>query len=160
MHLDENNRPVFTIGTVARMLGVSVATLRLYERKGLLLVQKSDGNQRLYSKKDVERLLCIRSAINENKISIEGIRRIHSMIPCWEYVQCPPEQRPACPAYNSPEAGCWTYKHQANACADRICVDCEVYRLASDCGHIKQIVYQRLLPNPVAMTQSNRENET
>ena len=159
MCLDENDRPLFTIGTAARILGVSVPTLRLYERKGLLLARKSDGNQRLYSKRDLERIRCIRSAINEHKISIEGIRRIHSMIPCWKYVHCSPEQQLTCPAYNSPEAGCWTYKHQGNACAERVCHDCQVYQLSSDCKDIKQMVYRGMLPNPASMPQTIRDNE-
>jgi len=150
MQVNDNSDPVFTIGTVARLLGVSVATLRLYDRKGLLLVHKSDGNQRLYSQEDVERLRCIRSAINEHKISIEGIRRIHSMIPCWEHVQCSPEQKLDCPAYNSPEAGCWTYKHEHNACADRLCRDCKVYKLSSDCKNIKHLVHNMAILDPIS----------
>ncbi len=160
MEPKDDKIPLFTIGTVARMLDVSVATLRLYDRKGLLVVHKSEGNQRLYSPADVERLRCIRTAINEHKISIEGIRRIHSMIPCWEHVQCPPEQKLGCPAYNSPEAGCWTYKHLSNACADRQCRDCKVYQLSSDCANIKRLVHNITLPEPLSHTQANRDSET
>ena len=156
---DEDDKPLFTIGTAARILAVSVATLRLYERKGLLLVRKSKGNQRLYSKRDLERLRCIRSAINEHKISIEGIRRIHSMIPCWEYVNCPSEEKLACIAYNSPEMGCWTYKHQDNACSGRVCFDCKVYRLSSDCKDIKQMVYRRTLSTQAPASRTLGDNE-
>ena len=132
-----------TIGSVARMLDVSVQTLRLYERRGLLLAEKSAGNQRFYSESDIERLKCIRMAINDHKISIEGIRRIQSMIPCWEHVQCPMEERLACPAYTASEAGCWTYRHKANECRDRDCLHCEVYLLAGDCGKIKSLLHHQ-----------------
>ena len=55
--------PIYSIGTVARMLGISVFTLRMYEREGLLIAHKADSNQRRYSASDVERLQCIRRAI-------------------------------------------------------------------------------------------------
>jgi MerR family transcriptional regulator, heat shock protein HspR len=136
--------PTYSIGTVARMLGVSVEAIRLYERKGLLLTSRSEGQQRLYAESDVERLRCIRSAINDHKISIEGIRRIHSMIPCWEHIRCTDEERNACPAYHRSQAGCWTYHHEGNACAGRSCRSCNVYLLSADCDKVKDLIQHRV----------------
>ena len=149
MNTTKYNPPVYSIGAVARMLEVSVETLRLYDRKGLIIVHKSRGNQREYTPSDVERLRCIRSAINEHKISIEGIRHIHSMIPCWGYVNCAMEQRLTCPAYNTPEAGCWTYKHRDNACKERYCRECRVYQLSCDCKTIKHLVHRTFAPRDI-----------
>lgn len=153
-----NHGLLYSIGTVARMLGVSVATLRMYERRGLILAQKSEGNQRLYSTSDVERLKCIRTAINEHKISIEGIRRIQSMIPCWANVQCPMEQRAICPAFTDSEAGCWTYKHKTNVCAGRNCLECRVYLLSGDCVNIKSLLHHT--PDLLAESSTSRRNGT
>lgn len=41
--------PLYPIGTAARMLGVSVHTLRMYERKGLIIPHHAESNQRLYT---------------------------------------------------------------------------------------------------------------
>jgi len=79
MKKQDKNTPTLPIGKVAERLDVSVETIRLYERRGLILVTKTRGNQRLFSESDIERLRCIRTAINEHKISIEGIRRIQSL---------------------------------------------------------------------------------
>ena len=140
---DNKEMLLYSIGTVARILGVSVQTLRLYERRGLILAHKSIGNQRLYSQSDIERLRCIRISISKHKISIEGIRRIQSMVPCWENVQCPMEQRITCPAFTASDAGCWTYKHKTNVCAGRDCLHCKVYLLAGDCEQIKSLVHHQ-----------------
>lgn len=148
--IDSSNMRLEPIGSVARILGVSVQTLRMYERRGLILAQKSAGNQRLYSQSDIERLKCIRTSITKHKISIEGIRRIQSMIPCWENVQCPMEQRTQCPAYVGSDAGCWTYEHKKNDCADRDCQHCKVYLLAGDCEQIKSLVHHH--PSRLAET--------
>jgi MerR family transcriptional regulator, heat shock protein HspR len=144
MNKEQHDAPIYSIGTVARMLNISVEAIRLYERKGLLLTSRSEGQQRLYSESDVERLRCIRSAINDHKISIEGIRRIQSMIPCWEHVQCTDEERNACPAYHRSQAGCWTYRHEGNTCAERSCRSCRVYQLSSDCDKVKELIQHRV----------------
>jgi len=149
MTKQDKNTPVFSIGIVAEKLGVSVETIRLYERRGLILVTKTEGNQRLFSESDVERLQCIRTAINEHKISIEGIRRIQSFVPCWEHVQCSAEQRAKCPAYHRSDAGCWTYKHKQNDCVERGCRECPVYQLSGDCNKIKSLIYSKETPLPM-----------
>lgn len=144
MESQDSDTPIYSIGTVARLLGISVEVIRLYERKGLILTSRSEGQQRLYSESDVERLRCIRAAINDHKISIEGIRRIHSMVPCWEYIRCADEERMACPAYNRSQSGCWTYRHEGNACAARSCRECGVYRLSADCEKVRELILHRV----------------
>ena len=124
MKQQDTDTPTMTIGSAAAALGISAEVIRLYDRKGLIIISKTKGNQRLFSKSDLERLACIRTAINEHKISIEGIRRIQSLVPCWEHIQCPAKQRERCPAFRRPDAGCWTYRHNRNDCADRECRTC------------------------------------
>jgi CheY-like chemotaxis protein len=48
---------IYSIGAVARMLGIPVATIRNWEaRYGAVVPDRSPGKQRLYSRDDVERL--------------------------------------------------------------------------------------------------------
>jgi CheY-like chemotaxis protein len=50
-------RGVYSIGAVARMLGISVATIRNWEsRYGAIVPERSPGGHRLYSREQVERL--------------------------------------------------------------------------------------------------------
>ncbi len=135
----------FSIGEVAEMLKVSVETIRLYERRRLLLTVKADNSQRIFSESDVERIKCIRIAINEHKISIEGIRRIQSLVPCWDHIQCPAEQRERCPAYLRSDAGCWTYKDKENDCTTRDCRGCKVYQLSGNCDNIKSLIHHDVM---------------
>ncbi len=136
--------PVYSIGTAARMLNVSVQTLRLYESEGLLAPYKTKGRQRLYSDADIERIACIRKAINEEKISIAGIKRIYAMMPCWEIIRCAEQDRLVCPAYKGHSGGCWTYRHTLTVCATKECRLCDVYKRASDCGKIKEAIACRV----------------
>lgn len=144
MKPNDTDTPLFSIGTVARMLNVSVQTLRMYEHEGLLLPFKTEGNQRRYSYADIERIECIRKAINEQKISIEGIKRIYAMMPCWKVMTCSEQERAICPAYRGHYGGCWTYQHTQTVCATMECRLCEVYKRTSNCEQIKEaIVLQR-----------------
>ena len=52
------NKP--TIGTVARLVGVNVETIRYYQRIGLVKEPRKTGGTRYYSDKVVKRLLFIR----------------------------------------------------------------------------------------------------
>jgi len=129
--------PTYSIGTVARILGISVFTLRMYEREGLIISHKAASTHRLYAESDIERLKCIRRAINEEKLSIAGIRKIYSMIPCWDIVQCSASHRKKCPAFAGHAQPCWSYDHKHDACKNLDCRSCEVYKLSSDCDKIK-----------------------
>lgn len=132
--------PIYPIRTAAQMLGISVPTLRMYEKEGLIIPHKTDGNQRIYSDADLERIRCIRKAINESKISINGIKTIYSLIPCWEVIKCSEEDRKICNAFKSNEQPCWTYNHPNTTCEHRDCNDCEVYSDYSQCGSIKNLI--------------------
>ncbi len=77
--------PVFNIGIIAKKLGIAVQTVRLYEQEGLIIPFKTETNRRMYSMHDLERLRCIRKMIKEYGINIQGIKRIMSFIPCWEF---------------------------------------------------------------------------
>ena len=67
------------IGRVARKTGCKVQTIRYYEQIGLLRpAERSEGNQRLYTEKDVERLNFIRHA-RDLGFSIEAIRELLHM---------------------------------------------------------------------------------
>ena len=135
----EHNEPVFSMSTAARMLKVSVHTLRMYEREGLFIAYKNNSKQRLFSQADIDRIKCIRSAINEAKISINGIKTIYSLIPCWDIVKCSEDERKDCHAFNRSHIPCWSYDHQ-NVCKDRECRACEVYSKYSQCGEIKELI--------------------
>ncbi len=131
-----NEEPLYPIGTAARMLNVSVHTLRLYEREGLILPHRKDTGHRLYSNADIERVRCIRESINNKKISIEGIKTIYSLIPCWNIKKCPEAERNSCQAFLNHSNPCWSYDHKDNVCVSD-CRECIVYKNFSDCKAIK-----------------------
>ncbi len=138
--LQNPEQPVFPISTAARMLKISVHTLRMYEKEGLIIPFKKETNHRLYSRKDIDRLNCIRKAINEYKISIAGIKAIYSFIPCWQINGCTEKDRLSCEAFLSHNKPCWSFEHKNNVCKNMNCRECKVYKSFSECSDIKKAI--------------------
>ncbi len=135
-----SDEPIFSISTAAKLIGVSVQTLRLYEKEGLIIPFRKQSNQRLFSQDDLKRIRCIRSTISEKKISINGIKSLYALLPCWEIVKCSEEERNACPAYIESSQPCWSYSHSSNVCSTRECRVCEVYKGIVNCIDIKNLI--------------------
>jgi MerR family transcriptional regulator, heat shock protein HspR len=132
--------PVYSIGKAAEILNISVHTLRMYEKEGLIVPFKKTTSHRLYSRADIEKVNCLRNSINEKKLSIAGIKVIFSLIPCWDIIKCSDKERKACGAFNSYSLPCWTVNHKDNICAGLECRDCKVYKDYADCHKIKDSI--------------------
>ena len=67
------------ISAVAEMYDIHPQTLRLYEREGLLRPSRSDGNTRLYTDEDLERLEFILNLARDLGVNIAGIAIVLQM---------------------------------------------------------------------------------
>ena len=67
------------ISAVAEMYQIHPQTLRLYEREGLLRPSRSDGNTRLYTDEDLERLEFILNLARDLGVNIAGIAIVLQM---------------------------------------------------------------------------------
>lgn len=75
-----SKRPrTYTISAVAAQYDVHPQTLRLYEREGLLKPSRSEGNTRLYTDEDVERLEVILSLTRDLGVNLAGVEIILNM---------------------------------------------------------------------------------
>jgi MerR family transcriptional regulator/heat shock protein HspR len=69
----------YMISAVAEMYTIHPQTLRLYEREGLLIPSRSDGNTRLYAPDDLERLETILNLTRDLGVNLAGIEIILNM---------------------------------------------------------------------------------
>src|SRR6266699_4617439 len=69
----------YMISAVAEMYHLHPQTLRLYEREGLLTPSRSEGNTRLYTQGDLERLEVILSLTRELGVNLAGVEIILNM---------------------------------------------------------------------------------
>ena len=68
---------VLPMGTVMKLTSLTARQIRYYETQELIVPQRSDGNRRLYSLNDVDRLLEIKDYLDEG-LNMAGIREIFS----------------------------------------------------------------------------------
>jgi MerR family transcriptional regulator/heat shock protein HspR len=67
------------ISAVAEMYNIHPQTLRLYEREGLLVPSRTNGNTRLYGDEDLERLETILNLARDLGVNLAGIEIILNM---------------------------------------------------------------------------------
>src|SRR5438552_3373585 len=95
----------YMISAVAEMYHIHPQTLRLYERENLLVPSRSEGNTRLYTQDDLERLEIILKLTRELGVNLAGVEIIlnmrdrmnamhQEMQAFMEYVRSRVEERP------------------------------------------------------------------
>lgn len=72
-------KALYTISTVAQRYSIHPQTLRLYEREGLLAPSRTEGNTRMYSDEDLERLETILSLTRDLGVNLAGVEIILNM---------------------------------------------------------------------------------
>jgi MerR family transcriptional regulator/heat shock protein HspR len=73
MATKRKSKGAYMISSVAEMYEIHPQTLRLYEREGLLRPSRSEGNTRLYTDEDLERLEFILNLARDLGVNIAGI---------------------------------------------------------------------------------------
>jgi len=79
MATKRKSKGAYMISSVAEMYGIHPQTLRLYEREGLLKPSRTEGNTRLYTEEDLERLEFILNLARDIGVNIAGIAIILQM---------------------------------------------------------------------------------
>ena len=72
-------KAAYMISAVAETYDIHPQTLRLYEREGLLKPSRSEGNTRLYTAEDLERLELILSLTRDLGVNLAGVEVVLNM---------------------------------------------------------------------------------
>ena len=73
------SKAAYMISSVAEQYEIHPQTLRLYEREGLLKPSRSDGNTRMYTEQDLERLEVILHLTRDLGVNLAGVEIILNM---------------------------------------------------------------------------------
>jgi MerR family transcriptional regulator, heat shock protein HspR len=77
----------YMISAVAEMYNIHPQTLRLYEREGLLIPSRSEGNTRFYTDEDLEALETILNLTRDLGVNLAGVEIILNMRQRMEEMQ-------------------------------------------------------------------------
>lgn len=87
MSARKKTKAAYMISAVSEQYGIHPQTLRLYEREGLLFPSRSEGNTRLYTDEDLERLEIILQLTREFGVNLAGVEIILNMRQKMELMQ-------------------------------------------------------------------------
>ena len=79
MNMGRKSKAAYMISSVAEQYEIHPQTLRLYEREGLLKPSRSEGNTRLYTAEDLERLEVILHLTRELGVNLAGVEIVLNM---------------------------------------------------------------------------------
>ena len=137
--IENPTAPLYPLRVAAELTGTSVYALRQYVDLGLIIPYKTPTNRRLYSKVDIQRILCIRKYLDEYGLNIAGIKVLFAAVPCWLIKPCTESDCEQCDAYTSLTQPCWQVSVKGPTCQNIDCRVCEVYRLPEECNDLKSI---------------------
>src|ERR1700745_2785187 len=79
MERKKRGKAAYMISAVAQTYNIHPQTLRLYEREGLLKPSRTEGNTRLYTDEDIERLELILSLTRDMGVNLAGVEVVLNM---------------------------------------------------------------------------------
>jgi len=85
-------KAAYMISAIAEQYDIHPQTLRLYEREGLLKPSRSDGNTRLYTDTDIQRLEIILKLTRDLGVNLAGVEIILNMREKMEAMQAQIEE--------------------------------------------------------------------
>jgi MerR family transcriptional regulator, heat shock protein HspR len=90
--MPKRSKAAYMISAIAEQYDIHPQTLRLYEREGLLKPSRSEGNTRLYTEEDIERLEVILHLTRDLGVNLAGVEIILNMRAKMEAMQGQIEQ--------------------------------------------------------------------
>ncbi|GAX07768.1 MAG TPA: MerR family transcriptional regulator [Lactobacillus sp.] len=73
----QRSKSVLPIGTVMKLTDLTARQIRYYEEQELVIPQRTDGNRRMYSLNDIDKLLEIKDYLDDG-INMAGIKAIYA----------------------------------------------------------------------------------
>lgn len=135
----DEDRGMYTIGTVAELLHEHPETLRVWERNDLVRPDRK-GYQRRYSSNDIKRLKFIKDLMHKKGLNIAGVKYLTSMYSCWFKQNCKGGAAQNSPVAVNEAKACWkiegTYCLVASDKAE-ICSSCDIWNHYTGCTGCK-----------------------
>ena len=75
----QDAEPVYVISVAAKLAGLPLWTLRVLDREGIVRPQRTAGDRRLYSDRDIAVLARVRYLTEERGVNMNGVRLILEM---------------------------------------------------------------------------------
>lgn len=119
----DSAKPLYAMAVAATLTETTPRMLREYEKAGFIKPARVNG-QRRYSNNDIQFIKNIKFYLDESGMTINGLKLLYMMAPCWEIKQC---NQPACPAYGNYRQKCWEAIKGSGEANARTCQGCPIH---------------------------------
>ncbi len=135
----DEEQGLYTIGTVAQLIGEHPETLRVWERNDLIRPDR-EGYQRKYSNNDVKRLKFIKFLMDEKGLNIAGVKQLTLMYSCWYKRNCSGGAGRNSHTIVNESKPCWKMEETYCLVASdksEMCNTCDIIKKCTDCKECK-----------------------
>jgi len=80
VNMNRDDEPRYVISVAAKILSIQTHTLRYYEKIGVIEPQRSQGNIRLYSERDIDLLRRVKTLVDDMGVNLAGVEVILRMM--------------------------------------------------------------------------------
>ena len=80
VNMNRDDEPRYVISVAAKILSIQTYTLRYYEKIGVIEPQRSQGNIRLYSERDIDLLRRVKTLVDDMGVNLAGVEVILRMM--------------------------------------------------------------------------------
>jgi len=134
---------LYAIGEAALKVGLSVPTLRLYEKEGMIIPHKTKSSRRFYSVLDLKIIRVIHRMIQKDGLNFAGVRRLLALLPCWDLKPCCEGAYGTCAVPTISDRPCWSVEETICRAMGIDCRACVVYARAAELPRIKTMIHRR-----------------
>lgn len=135
----DEEKGLYSIGTVADLIGEHPETLRVWEKNDLLRPDRA-SYQRKYSNNDLLRLKFIKYLMDQKGLNIAGVKQITSMYSCWYKRNCKGGAKKNSTAAINESKPCWRVEGTFCLVASdksELCNSCEMFKNCQGCNGCK-----------------------
>jgi DNA-binding transcriptional MerR regulator len=78
-HLQLDEKPLFSTGVASTITGINPKTIINYENAGIFKIERSEKGRRLFSKKDLFKVLLTKYLINNYDLTFDGVKFVFEL---------------------------------------------------------------------------------
>lgn len=123
-------QPLYSISVASELTGVSPVMIREYEKAGMLSPTRVNGKRR-FAPADVANITLLRHYLTERQMTLNGLKVLLELAPCFRIKQC---DKRDCPARIANGVACSHIASKTKGCAAELCRSCPICLVRGNVG--------------------------
>ncbi|MFP4497181.1 MAG: MerR family transcriptional regulator [Vulcanimicrobiota bacterium] len=124
-------KPIYSMRMASKLTDVEPNLIRIYEKQGMVKPYRDPGNNyRYFTLDEINWINRIKYLIHKKGLTIESIKWMLTLVPCWVMNQCGQPDKEKCISYSDTNIPCWLDEKKDKKCGSKHCYNCVTYVMA------------------------------